>query len=196
MSNAICVIPKCDRASRKKGMCNLHYLRVARHGSPNPPIRPAGLTLEESFDHYMPGSPPEPDTCWIWSGSIEVRGYGTVTAQKRTIKAHRLSYEIYVGEIPAGLIIRHTCDVRNCVQPAHLIPGTDSDNAADRDSRGRHIVLIGESHGMSKVTADQVRKIREERIAGETMRSIATRYGITRQNVRMIVARKTWKHVD
>ena len=73
--------------------------------------------------------------CWIWQGSKLPNGYGTLVIGSRTDGsrqrhyAHRLAYEIAVGEIPDGLQIDHLCNVRDCVNPAHLEPVTTQENS-------------------------------------------------------------------
>jgi len=69
------------------------------------------------FWHYVE---PEPTSgCWLWSGSVNRLGYGTLGDQGL---AHRIGYRLLVGPIPAGLEIDHLCRVRSCVNPAHLEP--------------------------------------------------------------------------
>ena len=76
-----------------------------------------------------------PESCWLWKG----RGgrYGNVFMQGRHFKAHRVAYLMMRGPIRRGLLIRHTCDTKGCVNPAHLLLGTAKDNAADLMNRGR-----------------------------------------------------------
>lgn len=58
------------------------------------------------------------------------------SGQKTTIGAHRVSYEHFIGPIPAGAIIRHFCDNPLCINPTHLEPGTQADNMRDLQERG------------------------------------------------------------
>lgn len=58
--------------------------------------------------------------CWHWMGATQSRGYGQLIVNGSTMLAHRFSYTYYIGEIPKGMTIHHTCSVRNCVNPKHL----------------------------------------------------------------------------
>lgn len=78
------------------------------------------------------------DGCHIWTGYTDEDGYGVISANGKNQRAHRVSYVFSNGEIPEGLQIRHTCDNRPCVNPAHLLVGTTQDNTGDMMSRGRH----------------------------------------------------------
>lgn len=69
--------------------------------------------------------------CWLWTGSFQSRrGYGTTrrTGLSQTRLAHRVSYELPHGPIPAGLEIDHLCRVPACVNPAHLEAVTHAEN--------------------------------------------------------------------
>lgn len=79
--------------------------------------------------------------CWIWTGSRLTSGYGQsvrIDASERwklgkpvQEGAHRVSYKLFKGSIPKGKLVRHTCDVKLCVNPEHLLVGTQVDNMAD-----------------------------------------------------------------
>lgn len=77
------------------------------------------------------------DSCWLWRGWTGGDGYGRTAAEGRSAIAHRVSYQLFNGEIPEGLIVRHTCDTPACVRPDHLILGTSKDNAEDIVRHGR-----------------------------------------------------------
>ncbi|MER7447815.1 HNH endonuclease signature motif containing protein [Microbacterium sp. NPDC097977] len=62
--------------------------------------------------------------CWIWQKSLQKDGYGQISVRGRMKLAHRVSYELHVGPISAGLELDHTCRVRSCVNPQHLEPVT------------------------------------------------------------------------
>ncbi len=83
--------------------------------------------------------------CWLWEGARtggkRFTQYGQVTVQvaggKHREGAHRYAYRHLVGPIPDDMHVLHRCDIPNCVNPAHLFLGTDSDNTQDRLSKGR-----------------------------------------------------------
>lgn len=85
--------------------------------------------------------PAEPGGCWLFTGALDQNGHGNVRVRINgrwsCRKAHRISYEHHKGPIAEGLVARHTCDVRNCVNPDHLIPGTHKENMQDLRLRGR-----------------------------------------------------------
>lgn len=86
--------------------------------------------------HVNKGSPYE---CWVWTGSNDGKGYGQISAGagRSPIKAHRLSWEIHNGQIPAGMVICHRCDNPKCVNPSHLFVGTQKDNMVDCATKNR-----------------------------------------------------------
>lgn len=71
------------------------------------------------------------DDCWEWSGGTGSHGYGQFYVEEvnRNCLAHRVSYELFVGEIPEGLTIDHLCRNKLCVKPSHLEPCTREENA-------------------------------------------------------------------
>lgn len=121
-------------------------------------------------------------------------GYGRFMADGRHIRVHRFSYEHYIGIIPAGMDVCHTCDVPLCVYPGHFFLGDAASNAADKIAKGRD--SSGEKHGNARLTADAVREIRRLAASGVVHSSIAARFGIERGHVSNIVKLARWKNVE
>lgn len=76
--------------------------------------------------------------CWHWTGYVTPSGYGVSCYKAKGIRAHRLAYILYKGEIPEKMLVLHKCDERKCVNPEHLFLGTDADNMLDCFLKGRH----------------------------------------------------------
>lgn len=92
-----------------------------------------------------------PDACWTWTGARLKRKcgeYGVVWVEGKAKKAHRVVWEAAFGRIPdATPMVLHRCDNPPCCNPAHLFLGTSTDNARDRDQKGRRRGGPGRVHG-------------------------------------------------
>ena len=86
-------------------------------------------------------------SCWFWTGYLNEHGYGRVLWRKRTWLAHRLSYEAFVGPIPAGLELDHLCRVRSCVNPTHMEPVTHGENVRRGEASARKLAKTHCRHG-------------------------------------------------
>lgn len=128
-----CMVDGCEKPRGVTRLCSMHQGRKMRTGTTDP-SKYANLPAAEKFFLYV--TPGPASECWLWNGSTGDTGYGTFRAERRVHLAHRWSYEHHVGPIPDGLLIRHTCDVRACVNPNHLLPGTIGDNMDDKAERG------------------------------------------------------------
>lgn len=134
------------------------------------------------------------DSCWLWTDAPTVHGYGHMWIEGKHRRAHRVAWELANGPIPEGeghhgTCVCHRCDVRRCVNPAHLFLGTHAENIADRNAKGRSAGAKGETHGRAKLTAAQVVEIRA---ASGPQTAIAARFGISQSQVGRIRRGKLW----
>lgn len=147
-----------------------------------------------------------PNGCWVYKGARDRRGYGRpgrLTGGKNgRFYAHRRAYEIYIGPIPAGMLILHRCDNPPCCNPDHLFLGTDADNTADKIRKGRS-GCDGERNVHAKLTEDAARVVkaeyrfwREGSIKRSNAKELASRYGVCTGVITAIIARRTWKHIN
>ena len=137
--------------------------------------------------------------CWEWTGFKNRDGYGVVHVKSKLFKTHRVAYcaahKKSLEDI-AQVVVRHSCDNRACVNPAHLLLGSSADNTQDRHARNRD--AKGSVNGNSKLTEDQVKTLRSEfmpwsRTCGA--RPLAAKYGVSASLVSQIVNRVIWTHI-
>lgn len=192
MADPICSVFGCEKPvtrRRRRGLCIMHAERLRLHGAFDLPPTP---TVEERF--WSKVAVAGPSECWPWKASVTGNsGYGTLKDAGREVKAHRFSYELHHGPIPEGLVVRHDCDVRHCVNPAHLRIGTPLDNVQDMVDRGR--ACKGEAKPSAKLTEADVRHIRALVSAGRGHREVARMYGMSHRTIGDIVHHRKWKHV-
>ncbi len=145
-----------------------------------------------------------PEDCWPWTGSAAPKdGRGLARHKGKTITAPRVSWAVNNGEMPpADKFVCHSCDNPNCVNPAHLWLGTNSDNLRDAAAKGRIYTqrhsdhIKGSKHGNAKLTESDVIALRDEyRAGGITQRALAKKYGMTQGPIREAIKGIGWKHV-
>lgn len=137
----------------------------------------------------------DPDGCWRWTAARASGGYGHFKPEgvgpgAAMEKAHRAAYRLFRGEVPAHLIACHTCDNRACVNPRHLFLGTNDDNMADRQAKGRQ--AIGERIGCARLTAADVIAIRS---TDEPIWKVAKHLGVGEATVAQARRGATWGHL-
>lgn len=142
-----------------------------------------------------------PHECWEWTAARYPSGYGKLAVNQRVVSAHRYSWVLHNGPIPAGpgahgWCVCHRCDNKRCVNPNHLFLGTHADNMADKAAKGQVGALSGERHHGSKLTDDIVRKIRRRYDeGGVTQTALAAEFGVWPGTINYVVRRQRWTHV-
>jgi HNH endonuclease len=160
-------------------------------------LRPSWNDMNENENRFW-SKVDKSGLCWLWTGARRTKGYGAYWHGGRLVQAHRFSFEIAYGAIELGKFVCHTCDVKLCVNPAHLYQGTNSENILDASAkgllRGRRTAL-GEAHGSSKLTLEQVRKIRSMYIPRKCgAKQIAKQFpGVSTEAIRQVITGKTWR---
>ncbi len=152
-------------------------------------IRPPRKSLLERFESKVVKS----DGCWLWQGSRDDSGYGTMWNGYQTEDCHRVSWKLYRGPIPAGQSVLHDCNTPRCVSPFHLHLGTQQRNIEERDEAGRGNQPRGAKHGRAKLTEESVLEIRRLHATGLwSYVQLAKNFGVNDGTVWCIIKRRNW----
>lgn len=144
--------------------------------------------MEEARDRFF-SKVNKTDSCWLWTAPCDRNGYGRFNiTSKQKIMAHRGSWLLAGNTIPEGLILRHKCRNRNCVNPEHLETGTHQENCADMIRDGT--IMRGKKHHSVKLTEEQVLQIRAR--STETQKILAEEFGVSRETISKIILNKIW----
>lgn len=149
---------------------------------------PKRLSLKERIELH---SIPEPNSgCWLWTGAGG--RYGQLLVDRRPRPAHRLSWQVFRGPIPQGVLVLHHCDVPFCVNPDHLFLGDQTDNMRDCDRKGRRAFARGELVNTVKLAVADVVAIRASHESGVLL---ATRYRVSPSTIWDIRHGRSWRHL-
>ena len=150
--------------------------------------------------------------CLVWNGLLDKDGYGQISHECKTVRTHKIMYELKHGAIPEGLIAGHLCDdkyptdcklYRRCCNPDHIKPMTNSENSQRASTLGRLVTSpalfkpghgAGENNVKAKLTGEKVIEIRKR---GATAGygdwpSLAEEYGVQYQTLYKIMKGKLW----
>lgn len=136
------------------------------------------------------------ETCWMWLGAVKGNGYGAANCRAdKNVSAHRYSWLLAHGPVPEGMNVLHRCDVRLCVNPAHLFVGTQGENMRDMRSKGRS-GCQGERNWSAKLTAQDVLTLRQSPPDSyEEVKELARKYGCKPSSINNAISGRTWKHL-
>lgn len=150
---------------------------------------------EPEFAKYLVSHTQEqrPDGCWVWGRGCNANGYGSCSHKGLVDTTHRWAYRVFVGPIPQGLHVLHTCDNRRCINPSHLFLGTNADNVADRHAKGRS--AKGERYPQAILSDGAVRRLRAMCRDGAGLKDVAVVFGIDPSTVCHVASGRRWAHV-
>jgi sirohydrochlorin ferrochelatase len=132
--------------------------------------------------------------CWeCYTLKPDYTGYIKINIKGVQLRLHRVVHSTVNEDFKQDDFVLHSCDNRACVNPAHLRSGTHTDNMQDRSNRGRCNVPGGTSHYMSKLTANQVRDIRDNRRLGCVL--MGRKYGVDPTTISRIRNNKIYTDV-
>lgn len=108
--------------------------------------------------------------CWLWTASLSHDGYPQIRAHGQMRRAHRVSYEAFVGQIPRDMLVCHKCDTPTCVNSGHLFLGTQRENLADARNKNRLY---------KKLNNAAVSEIRNDIVSGVPAKAIAAKFSVS-----------------
>jgi hypothetical protein len=143
--------------------------------------------------HYFFRRIHKTDTCWLWTGHLNAKGYGVIAYKGKSFLAHRLSWILEHGDIDKGQFACHRCDNPACVNPAHLFLSDQKGNMADMVAKGRSPKMKGTMNGRAKLTPEKAAKLRARYAAGGIgLRRLAADFGISLTQTSRVVKGSHW----
>lgn len=199
-SRPLCTFNGCCEPHLAKGLCATHYRRWRSSGHPEGgrKVEIGRSVLEKATTKFLRGLRKLPNGCWVCDTAYPTKkGYRHLqivnNGVRHVFKAHRFSYEHFVGPIPDGEFGCHSCDTPWCCNPDHVFPGTQAINMQDmvRKRRG----LVGEKSAKTKFTEADVLRIYSYVDDGLTRHAIAKIFGVADVTISHIANGRNWKYL-
>lgn len=187
-----CSVAGCNRIVAYRGMCDSHYRRTLRYGSPESGRAIRGSVLQWVRSHLNHTG----EGCLTWPFAKSSNGYGSVRVNNRTQNAARYICTLVHGYAPTtSHYCAHSCGNGHlgCVNPQHLRWATPSENVADMALHGT--MSKGETRYNAKLCPRSVNYIRANP-HNLSQVSLANQFGVSARSIRNILCRITWKHID
>ena len=203
----------CSPGRLRMGLCSRHYKRMRTKGTTATPPRTIPIATRFWAKVDTDGE------CWEWTARRYPTGYGSFyhSPENPVAYAHRVSWELHFGPIPAEMWVCHLCDNPPCVRPDHLFLGSRQDNIADMWGKARGSrkgpgagVLRGANHPYRrdpslirrgeqrphKLTADEVETIRRLYAGGGfTHKALAAEFGVHKSTISKLTLGNSWQHL-
>jgi len=176
-----CSVIGCKDKICAKSLCYKHYYRMSRYGGPEEGIDYG----QRAKDRFLGSFAKDGSGCHVWIKSKDRYGYGKMSIMKKSVQAHRFSWEMNNdAKIPPGMVVMHLCNNKSCVNPDHLKIGTQSENMAHALSTKRSKVGF--------LSEDQVKFIRSSEMKSDDLAKIL---GVGFSCIDDVRKFKTWKNV-
>jgi hypothetical protein len=130
------------------------------------------------------------DTCWLWTGAIDNKGYGYTSRPK--LYAHRMSYYLFYSIDPNQMGVLHKCDTPLCVNPNHLFLGTFADNMKDRLSKNRQ---ARGTNAKSSFCDEDAAVIKQSLVNGARICDLARYFQVNWRTIYDLKVGRTWNHI-
>jgi hypothetical protein len=187
-ANMKCAFDGCERNAVSKGYCDKHYRRVLKRGDVND-FGSRKVEEGNAFERFHKKYEINESGCWIWTAGTRPNKKGIPyprhwTDERKSIGAHRFSFELIHGSIQKSMYVCHKCDTPLCVNPDHLFVGTHQDNMRDMVQKKRSFTGRGENKkGKAKLTNQQAKEIREMNLSQTKMGVL---FGVSQRTISRI----------
>lgn len=186
-----CSVDGCEKHSHARGFCAAHYYHFRKRGDPSKKApKKTSRVMEWLLSHV---DHEDEEECLTWPFSTNIHGRASMRLRGKTSSAYREMCRLAHGEPDSDVMhAAHSCGKGHlgCINPNHLRWDTPKGNEADKVLHGTS--NRGESHGLSKLTVEQVYEIRSMH-GMATQREVAIKFGVSQGHVADIWNRRVWR---